>query len=232
MQRTIMNARTVSIVKPFKVETKQGVDGPFESKSIMVRIAANRDYKRPRTENGKTTYEYPTDFWLAKFTGSTAEAFNKYCTDTKEDGKLISRHLLLEGAMENYIGVRKEHVSPLVDVKGELLQLEMDVELNERNTIFIVDSMTFLDSQPVKPQSTTGTVVTAAVVTPVSQSGTPVTQVVHPVTPTAQGATPVVIPSSPQPVAVPTAAQSVTVSVETPPVIDEGFSAEGGTAPF
>ena len=223
MNNTILDARTVAIVRPLKVETKQGADGPFESKSILVRIAVNRDYKMTRTENGKTISEYPTDFWLAKFTGNLAQIFADNCCATKEDGKLMSRHLLLSGSFENYKSTRKHHVSPQVNINGQLYQLELDVDIPTDNTIFMADGITFLDSNPVKAQASTTPAVTVATATPVAQ---PVVPVAQPVAPIAQPAAPVTQAVAPavQPVAV--------VTMETAPVVAENFSASDEVAPF
>lgn len=212
MKTSILDARTVAIVRPLKVETKQGADGTFESKDILVRIAVNRDYKVTRTENGKTVSEYPTDFWLAKFTGNLAQIFADNCCATKEDGKLISRHLLLSGSFENYTNTRKVHVTPQVNIGGQVYQLELDVDVpNNNNTIFVVDGLTFLDSNPAKAQAATTPAVTTVTAVPVTPVAQPVATQVQPVA---------------------TQAQPVVVATETAPVVDAGFSATGDTAPF
>ena len=210
MESTILNARTVAIVKDLKVEKRQGINGEFESKDILVRIAVDRDYKVTRQENGKTIQEHPTDFWLAKFTGDVAQIFADHCTATKEDGKLVSRHLLLSGNFENYTNTRKVKVQPQVNIGGQLYQLDLDVDVpNNNNTIFVVKSLKFLDKNPISAQPVTATTVTTASVTPVS-AVTPV-------------ATPVV--SAEQPVA------QVEVPMN-PPVVDANFVPAGQTAPF
>ena len=43
MKSTILDARTVSVVRDLRVEKRQGVNGEFESKDILVRIAVDRD---------------------------------------------------------------------------------------------------------------------------------------------------------------------------------------------
>lgn len=243
MNNTILNARTVTVVRDLRVEKRQGVNGEFESKDILVRIAVDRDYKVTRTENGKTISEYPTDFWLAKFTGAVAQVFADHCTSTKEDGKLVSRHLLLSGNFENYTNTRKVkgNVHPQVNINGQLYQLDLEVELdaeNNSNTIFVVDSMKFLDKNP-NGASTTGstsnvtvtsaTPVTPAPVAPVAGQSVPVQNVaVQPVQSVAT--TPVQVVPQNQPIQV---AQTVDMSqAMTPPVIDPNFVPTGQTAPF
>ena len=120
MKTSILNARTVAIVRDLRVEKRQGANGEFESKDILFRIAVDRDYKVTRQENGKTISERPTDFWLAKATRNVAQIFADHCSATKEDGKLISRHLLLSGNFENYQNTRnvKAKVQPQVNING------------------------------------------------------------------------------------------------------------------
>lgn len=239
MKTSILNARTVAIVRDLKTEKRQGANGEFESKDILFRIAVDRDYKVTRQENGKTISERPTDFWLAKATGNVAQIFADHCTATKEDGKLISRHLLLSGNFENYQNTRtvKAKVQPQVNINGQVYQLDLEVEVpveNNNNTIFIVDSIEFLDSNPANRTASagnTGATVASAVatpVTPVAPAATPVqpVQQAQPVTPVAQ--TPVAQPVqvAPQTVAQPVA-QTPAMN---PPVVASGF--DGQTAPF
>ena len=224
MKSTILDARTVSIVRDLKVEKRQGVNGEFESKDILVRIAVDRDYKVTRTENGKTIQEYPTDFWLAKFTGPVAQVFADHCTATKEDGKLISRHLLLNGNFENYTNTRKVKVAPQVNIGGQIYQLDLEVDVpNNNNTIFVVDSMKFLDRNPEASTAQTGTTVTTASVTPISPA-----PVATPVAPQPVAQAPVApVQVAPQPV------QTVDLSASmNPPVVDPAFVQTGETAPF
>ena len=219
MKSCILDARTVAVVRDLKVEKRQGANGEFESKDILVRIAVDRDYKVTRTENGKTISEYPTDFWLAKFTGSVAQAFADHCTAVKEDGKLVSRHLLLNGNFENYTNTRQ--VKKQVNINGQLYEVEFEVE-NNSNTIFVVDSMKFLDKNPANNTQNNGGVVS---VTPIATPVAPVAQPApQPVAQVAQPA-PVVVQTVAQPVATPV------VVVETP-TVDPNFVQSGDTAPF
>lgn len=220
MKSCILDARTVTIVRDLKVEKRQGVNGEFESKDILVRIAVDRDYKVTRTENGKTISEYPTDFWLAKFTGAVAQVFADHCTSTKEDGKLVSRHLLLSGNFENYTNTRKVKVQPQVNIGGQIYQLDLEVDVpNNNNTIFVVDSMKFLDKNPESTPAQTGTTVTTASVTPVGPAPVAQAPVAQTVAPVAQAVTPV--------------AQTVDLSASmNPPVVDPNFVQSGETAPF
>ena len=238
MKSTILDARTVSVVRDLRVEKRQGVNGEFESKDILVRIAVDRDYKVRRTENGKTIEEYPTDFWLAKFTGAVAQVFADHCTGTKEDGKLQSRHLLLSGNFENYTNTRKVKgkVNPQVNINGQIYQLELEVELdaeNNSNTIFVVDSMKFLDKNPVSATTTSGASVTTASVTPVGPAPVavqPVAQVpVQVAQPVAPAPVTQIVAPIPAPIPAPVVAQSIGMN---PPTVDPNFVQTGETAPF
>ena len=228
MKSTILDARTVSVVRDLRVEKRQGVNGEFESKDILVRIAVDRDYKVRRVENGKTIEEYPTDFWLAKFTGAVAQVFADHCTGTKEDGKLQSRHLLLSGNFENYTNTRK--VTKQVNIGGQLYEVEFEVD-NNQNTIFVVDSMKFLDKNPANATTQNNGGVVSVTPVAMAQSVTPATPVAPaPVTPD----TPVAMA---QPVAVAQPVQVATQAVDmsqamNPPVVDPNFVPAGQTAPF
>lgn len=231
MKTCMLDARTVSIVRDLRVEKRQGVNGEFESKDILVRIAVDRDYKVRRVENGKTIEEYPTDFWLAKFTGAVAQVFADHCTATKEDGKLQSRHLLLCGNFENYTNTRQ--VKKQINIGGQLYEVEFDVE-NNNNTIFVVDSMKFLDKNPANAsQASNGGVVS---ITPIA---TPVAPVANPVAPAPVAPAPQVVQAvapvaTPVAQAVPVQAQAVNPIAQAmnAPVVDPNFVPAGQVAPF
>ena len=244
MKTSILNARTVAIVRDLRVEKRQGANGEFESKDILFRIAVDRDYKVTRQENGKTISERPTDFWLAKATGNVAQIFADHCSATKEDGKLISRHLLLSGNFENYQNTRnvKAKVQPQVNINGQIYQLDLEVEVpveNNSNTIFIVDSIEFLDSNPANRTpsgSNAGATVSSAVATPVTASPVPVAQPaqapVQQAQPVQQVTQPVAQPAQPVQVAPQTVVQPAQAQtpIMNPPVVGAGF--DGQTAPF
>ena len=242
MKTSILNARTVAIVRDLRVEKRQGANGEFESKDILFRIAVDRDYKVTRQENGKTISERPTDFWLAKATGNVAQIFADHCSATKEDGKLISRHLLLSGNFENYQNTRnvKAKVQPQVNINGQIYQLDLEVEVpveNNSNTIFIVDSIEFLDSNPANRTpsgSNAGATVSSAVATPVTASPVPVAQPaqapVQQAQPVQQVTQPVAQPAQPVQVAPQTVVQPAQAPIMNPPVVGAGF--DGQTAPF
>ena len=244
MKTSILNARTVAIVRDLRVEKRQGANGEFESKDILFRIAVDRDYKVTRQENGKTISERPTDFWLAKATGNVAQIFADHCSATKEDGKLISRHLLLSGNFENYQNTRnvKAKVQPQVNINGQIYQLDLEVEVpveNNSNTIFIVDSIEFLDSNPANRTPSggnAGATVSSAIATPVTASPVPVAQPaqapVQQAQPVQQVAQPVAQPAQPVQVAPQTVVQPAQAQapIMNPPVVGAGF--DGQTAPF
>lgn len=232
MNSSILRARTVAIVREFKVEKRQGANGEFESKDILFRIAVDRDYQVSVTENGITGKKRPTDFWLAKCTGEVAERFNKFCTAKDEQGKLISRHLLLGGNFEQYQKPRKIHATPQVNMNGQLVQLEFDMEVPDTSTIFIVNDIEFLDGKKDTTPANTTPTATIASMTPVGTA--PV-----------QGATPVQVTAPVvQPVATAPVAQSAQVTpvtqapvadmnnVMNPPVVGSEFVPDGQTAPF
>ena len=290
MVHSIINVRTVAIVRPFRVVKKQGTNGVYDAKDILVRVAVNRGYKSTNPKTGQM--ERPTDFWLVKFTGATAEAFNKYCNFTKPDGSHYSRHLLLAGNFENYEKERIMETTQNVNFGGVYYPVSFSVPVtNNRDTIFIVDDMEFLDANP-NPQyqqygngytvenprvnnfanampAPQGYVAPVAVAQPAAnayaQPQTVVSQapVIQPavnsvapvaVQPVVQNAVPQTVAVQPavsaqapvavQPVVTPTANQTVEavqavvaqaqVGAETPevPVVPQGFTPDGGVAPF
>lgn len=249
MNTTTLNARTVAIVKDYKVEKRTGINGEFESKEILFRIATDRFYKQSRQDtNGVVSQERPTDFWLARATGKTAEIFNEHCTAKREDGKLISRHLLLYGNFENYetVDERKVHVEPTVDFgNGDVRAIALDlvVPVQTRNTIFVVEGIEFLDSNPANRNgATAGAVSVAAAVAKPVQGATPATpaQPVSAPTTSTPSATPVaptdnntvtVTTTPAQPTATPNATAQVSASATigngmNPPTVDPNFTGE------
>lgn len=226
MQSTTLDARTVAIVRDLQVEQKNGANGQFESKSILFRIAVDRPYKVTRQENGKTISENPTDFWLAKATGNVAQTIADYCTAKKEDGKLVSRRLLLNGNFENYLSPRKIHVAFPVIINGLQYNVENDVDVpNNQATIFIVNEMKFLDSNPANKNNGNASVATptgTATATPVGATGQPVQGG------TVQGGAATATTAG----TVQGAPVQAMDGAMNAPVVDGSFVAEGQTAPF
>lgn len=246
MNSSILRARTVAIVREFKVEKRQGANGEFESKDILFRIAVDRDYQVSVTENGITGKKRPTDFWLAKCTGEVAERFNKFCTAKDEQGKLVSRHLLLGGNFEQYQKPRKIHATPQVNMNGQLVQLEFDMEVPDTSTIFIVNDIEFLDGKKDTTPANTTPTATIASMTPVGtapvqapvQGATPV-QATAPVAQAPVQTAPVAQPVATAPVAQPVQVTPVTQApvadmsnAMNPPVVGAEFTPDGQTAPF
>ena len=241
MKSCILDARTVAIVKDLTVEQRQGANGAFESKEILFRIAVDRDYKVTRQENGKTIQEYPTDFWLAKATGPVAQAFADHCTAKKEDGKLVSRHLLLLGNFETYQKSRNVKETVQVNINGALYNVNVDLNVPDTNTIFMVDSIKFLDRpQNTQANNTTVATATATPAMPVAPAQTAPVAPAQAVAPVAPAQTAPVAPEvAPAQVATPVAVQGAVAQVAqdmsqamNPPVVDPNFTAVGQTAPF
>lgn len=246
MNSSILRARTVAIVRDFKVEKRQGANGEFESKDILFRIAVDRDYQVSVTENGITGKKRPTDFWLAKCTGEVAERFNKFCTAKDEQGKLVSRHLLLGGNFEQYQKPRKIHATPQVNMNGQLVQLEFDMEVPDTSTIFIVNDIEFLDGKKDTTPANTTPTATIASMTPVGTApaqapvqGATTVQTTAPVAQAPVQTAPVAQPVATAPVAQPAQATPVAQApvadmsnAMNPPVVGAEFTPDGQTAPF
>lgn len=223
MLRTECVARTVW-VKELQTEKRQGVNGEYDAKSILFRIATPRNYTRTITKDGQQVEERPTDFILCRANGGTAQIIADNCTAVSADGKHISRHLHLIGHIETYLTDRTFKIEnlPLSIQNVGTVNVSFDTTQKVDGHIFIVDVIEFLDSKPQpKPVAGTTTVTNAVVATPQAQTSASVT-------PTVQAQTPVATPQVQANVAQP----QVTVPMN-PPVVPEGFtgSAEQG-CPF
>lgn len=262
MTHAILNARTVSVVRELSSEKRNGANGQYESKSITFCIAVDRDYRVPRVENGKTTTEVPTDFWLARASGAIAQTLSDCCTAKKENGKLVSRHLLLSGNFEKYRTTKmvkhkgKAHVvirnvninGALYNVEDDVVDVEFESEDEVENTIFVIDGFTFLDKKPDAQTASAPAAapVAAPVATPIAATATPaaaspaqaVTATPQPVAQTIQ--------ATPDPMAAAVAdmsnlaAQQMAMPATTAapqsmagvPVINPNFVPSGESAPF
>lgn len=165
--------RTVKIIRPYAVEQKTGRNGAFESRMVMWTLATDRDYRQATTNaDGTVTQERHTDFFACRATGPIADLFNRYCSATKKDengnDKLASRRIAIEGHLEKYNATRTEQVQLN---NGQIIQ----ISLPEEREVVVVESIEFLDANPVKNNA--GTTATATIV------AQPVTQTVAPVTP-------------------------------------------------
>lgn len=145
-------ARTVRILKPYKLEQKMGRNGAFNSESVMFSIATDREYKSTvQHADGTVAQERKTDFYACRATGPIARLFSQYCSATKidENGneKLVSRRLYIKGHLETYDNIREEQIA--FNYGGQ--QLTVNAPIKESNKIIIVvDSIEFLDADPVK----------------------------------------------------------------------------------
>lgn len=240
MTNTHLHVRTVSMQELKVTNTGDG----RQTKSIMFRIANDRPYRRPVVENGKTVMKNPTNYWTAKAYGETAQALSDYCSQKKEDGKIVSRRLLLAGNFEQYTetktvkrkGIAKNVVIPNVNVGGALynvsgndIEVEVEVEQDFDNTIFVVDSFEFLDYKPVNQEKSAEPVAVVASATPVATPAQPA-QVASPAP-----ATPVPANVQPSPAMTEAVAAMETIAqqaVAGTPVVAPNFVPTGETAPF
>jgi len=187
--------RTARIIKPYAVTQRDGRNGAFESRMVMFSLATDRDYKQSVTNaDGTITQERHTDFFACRATGPIADLFNQYCSANKVDengqNKLVSRRIAIEGHLEKYQATRKEQIQ--ANVGGQIVTLAVD--LPEEREVVVIESIEFLDANPVnqanaQAQATTATVVATATQNAQSISATPV---VNNATPVVNGSIPVV----------------------------------------
>jgi len=181
--------RTVRIIRPYKVEVRNGKNGNFESRMVMWTLATDREYTQAVTKpDGTVAQERVTDFVICRATGPVADRFNQYCSAMKKDengnDKLVSRRLLVEGHLERYSSTRTQQVQ----FDNGMIA---NVSLPEDREIIVVESIQFLDADPVKAKASattaTGTIVQNATTAQTVPMATPVQNVAQPV----QNATPV-----------------------------------------
>ena len=142
-------ARTVRIIKPYANVQRNGRNGVWNSESIMFSIATDREYKSTVThDDGTVGQERKTDFYACRATGPIARLFNQYCSATKTDEqgnqKLVSRRLYIKGHLETYQSERDE----VIQIEG--CPQPVQVKLPDTRTIIVVESIEFLDADPVK----------------------------------------------------------------------------------
>lgn len=212
MQRFIGDGNVVRITRGLQTFTGNNGQVP----QLFFTLAVKRNYQAGQNDNRG----YPTDYFHCKVTGRNAEIFNQYCSQVDANGKLISRHLMVEGEITQYKTTRKVDVPAFqVSIGGQLYNVQPDpMEIPDTGTTLEVDRISFLDykngnaqngqAQPVAQ----GTIMPVA--TPVANSVAPVAtmpqqvNVPQPVVQTAQPVAPVVQTAQPQvaaPVAQPTA---------------------------
>lgn len=229
MFRTNANARTVW-VKDLTTEQRQGNSGPYDAKSILFRIATDRNYTRTVMKDGKQVEERPTDFALCRANGALAEIIANHCKAVDAAGKLISRHLALWGHFEMYQSKRTFKVEnlPVSIPNVGTFNLNFDTEQNVDGLIFVVDEMEFLDKKPTPTVQAQGATVSNVSVTPQQANVVPNGYVA------AQGQTiPVQPAQAPVGVTVQATAgttQDATGAMMNTPVVPDGYN--GQTAPF
>lgn len=229
MLRTICNGRTVW-VKDIVTEKRQGPNGEFEAKSILFRIATDRNYTRTVMKDGQQVEERPTDFILCRANGNTAQIIKDNCTAVDPaTGKTISRHLGLIGHIETFVSDRTFKVENLplnIDNVGTV-NVSFDTTQKVDGHIFIVDEIEFLDPKP-QPKVQAGTATVSNVQVTTAQAVPTQTQAEVPATPAPMQAQAVVPETSVQTTA--STPQSVVEGAMNPPIVPEGYT--GATSPF
>ena len=136
-----------------------GRNGAFNSESVMFSIATDREYKSTvQHADGTVAQERKTDFYACRATGPIARLFSQYCSATKIDAngneKLVSRRLYIKGHLETYDNIRNEEIG--FNYNGQ--NLTVNAPIKESNKIIIVvDSIEFLDADPVKKMNAQAT---------------------------------------------------------------------------
>lgn len=231
MLRTNAVIRTVW-VKDLVVEKRQGPNGEFDAKSILFRIATDRNYTRTVTKDGQQVEERPTDFILCRANGNTAQIIKDNCTAVDPaTGKTVSRHLALYGHIETYVTDRTFKIENMpLNIEGVgTVNVSFDTVQKVDGHIFVVDEIEFLDPKPQpKVQAGTTTVTNVQVATAQAQ---PVQATSAPQANAPVASAPVQAVAQAVPVQITTPqAQPVVEGAMNPPVVPEGYTGEG--APF
>lgn len=171
MLRANMSARTVW-VKDLVVEKRQGQNGEFESKSILLNVATDRNYKIDQKQpDGSVKKVVPTDFYLCRAKGDVAQRIADFCSAKNAEGKTISRRLNLFGHVETY--KKTQQFTPTANMQfpdGNVYPVTITHEEQIDGMIFIIEEFEFLDSNPANKE---GNAVKQA---PVATIGAPVQQ--------------------------------------------------------
>lgn len=221
MQRFIGDGNVVRITRG--LQTFTGNNGQ-QVPQLFFTLAIKRNYQAGQGDNRN----YPTDYLHCKVTGRNAEIFNQYCSQVDADGKLISRHLMVEGEITQYKTTRKVDVPALqVNLGGQLYSIQPDpVEIPDTGTTLEVDRISFLDyknnNNAQNAQATTVQPVAQGTIMPVATPvANPVAQVVaapqqmnvpQPVAQTAQPVATVAQTAQPTQVAAPVAQPTAQVA--------------------
>jgi hypothetical protein len=191
MLRGSMSVRTVW-VKDLVVEKRQGQNGEFESKTILLNVATDRNYKVDQKQpDGSVKKVVPTDFYLCRAKGDVAQRIADFCSAKNAEGKTISRRLNLFGHMETY--KKGQTFSPTANMQfpdGNVYPVTITHEEQIDGTVFIIEEFEFLDSNPAnKDNNAVKTAPVATIGAPV-QGQTPVQNVAPAQTATVQATAP------------------------------------------
>ncbi len=151
MMNVTMICRTSSIVSPFTSEPRNGINGSFESKTMVYSVACDRGYAITSTVNGQQVKKQAVDFWLVRFNGNQAELMNQYATAVNQEGKLISRHLALFGRFEKYQSnkpIKVKSITLMGDTVATDPNTTTAVPAYPESVIFVVTNVQFLDANP------------------------------------------------------------------------------------
>ena len=173
MLRGSMSVRTVW-VKDLQVEKRQGQNGEFDSKTILLNVATDRNYKVDQKQpDGSVKKIVPTDFYLCRAKGDVAQRIADFCSAKNAEGKTISRRLNLFGHMETYKKAQKFSPTANVQLGESVYPVTITHEEQLDSMIFIIEEFEFLDSNPANKETPKQTP-TATIGTPIQQGGTPI----------------------------------------------------------
>ena len=153
MLRANMSARTVW-VKDLVVEKRNGQNGEFESKTILLNVATDRNYKVDQKQpDGSVKKVVPTDFYLCRAKGEVAQRIADFCSAKNAEGKTISRRLNLFGHMETYKKTQQFTPTANVQLGESVYPVTITHEEQLDGVVFIIEEFEFLDSNPANKEN-------------------------------------------------------------------------------
>lgn len=163
MLKMILVGRTVSVNELREVNVNK--EGKEPSYAINFRVASDREFGRMVTQaDGTTRRETVSDFLNCVAYGNLAKTVDQFLNLKKEDGKILSRRIYLEGSLESYNIERTIEQIIEVEINGKMETVKVPMPVSYTGYSLRVDKIQFLDANPENQANRNGTGVVRATV--------------------------------------------------------------------
>lgn len=163
MLKMILVGRTVSVNELREVNVNK--EGKEPSYAINFRVASDREFGRMVTQaDGTTRRETVSDFLNCVAYGNLAKTVDQFLNLKKEDGKILSRRIYLEGSLESYNIERTIEQIIEVEINGKMETVKVPMPVSYTGYSLRVDKIQFLDANPENQAKRNGTGVVRATV--------------------------------------------------------------------